>query len=96
MPHLKELVKLHEGQPFAIVGVNTNDEPDAFRKGVEEFGVSWISAYQGEESPISDLYRVVGYPTYVLLDAEGRIVYKGHSSSAVDAPIRELLAAMKK
>ena len=94
MPHLKELVKLHEGEPFAIVGVNTGDDPEAFREGVEEYGLSWISAYQGEDSPISDLYRVKGYPTYVLLDAQGRIVARGHGSSAMEAPIARLLKEM--
>mgnify|MGYP003892604051 CR=1 FL=1 len=57
MPHLRELVKLHEDQPFAIIGVNTGDSETDFRNGVEKFDVSWISAYQGEKSPIADLYQ---------------------------------------
>ena len=96
MPHLRELVKLYEDDPFAIIGVNTGDSKDAFRKGVEEYGVSWISAYQGEESPIADLYRVRGYPTYVLLDVDGKIVAKGHSSKAMDSDIERLLKAVAK
>ena len=95
MPHLRELVKLHESQPFAIVGVNTNDSPEAYREGVEKFDVSWISAYQGQESwPISEQYKVEGYPTYVLLDPAGKILYKGHDAGALDAPIESLLAEM--
>ena len=96
MPHLRELVKLHGDQPFAIIGVNTGDDPETFRSGTEEFEVSWISAYQGEETPIADLYRVNGYPTYFLLDTEGRIVQTGHSSTAMDAPIKKLMAELEK
>ena len=95
MPHLKELVKLHQDQPFALIGINTGDSPKQYRDGLEKFGVTWISAYQGEDSPIADLYRVRGYPTYVLLDAEGRIVQKGHSGTAMDKPIERLLESMK-
>jgi len=91
MPHLRELVKLHEDAPFALIGVNTGDPEADFRKGVEKHDVSWITAYQGDKSPIADLYRVQGYPTYVLLDSEGKIIAKGHSSTAMDGHIERLL-----
>lgn len=94
MPHLQELVKLHQDSPFAIIGVNTGDDPEAYRKGIEKFGVSWISAYQGKDSPIADLYQVKGYPSYFLIDAEGTIVSTGHSSKAMDSKITKLLDAM--
>lgn len=96
MPHLQELVKLHADEPFALIGINTGDDEKSYRNGLEKYGVTWISAYQGSDSPIADLYRVRGYPTYVLLDAEGRIIEKGHSGKAMDQPIERLLAAMKK
>ena len=54
MPHLKELVKLHEGSPFAVVGVNTGDGPEAFRRGMKEHQLPWISAFQGKEAPIAE------------------------------------------
>ncbi|MBL6720035.1 MAG: TlpA family protein disulfide reductase [Planctomycetes bacterium] len=91
MPHLRELVKLHQDRPFALIGINTGDSPEDYRKGLEDHGVSWISAYQGEETPIADMYRVRGYPTYFLIDADGKIVMTGHSGSAMDDKIEELL-----
>lgn len=94
MPHLQELVKLHQDSPFAIIGVNTGDEPEVYRKGLEKFGVSWISAYQGEDSPIADIFKVEGYPTYFLIDSKGVIVASGHSSKAMDSKITKLLDAM--
>lgn len=94
MPHLRELVKLHESKPFALIGINQGDAPDVYRKGLEEHEVTWISAYQGEASPISDLFRVQGYPTYFLIDAEGKIVKTSHSSTDYDEPIAELLKAL--
>ena len=96
MPHLKELVKLHEGKPFEIVGVNTGDDEDAFRAGLEKHGLSWISAFQDEKAPITQLFRVQGFPMYYLLDAEGRIVYKGHDHGAASEPIAGLLEKMKR
>ena len=94
MPHLRELVKLHADKPFAIIGVNTGDSPEDFRQGVEAHGVSWITAYQGPKPAIANLYRVSGYPTYYLLDVEGKIVAKGHAFSMIEREIERLLSEL--
>ena len=79
MPHLRELVELYDGRPFAIVGVNTGDDEKTYREGVEKFGLTWISAYQGADAaPISEMYRVQGYPTMLMIDHTGKIRYRGH------------------
>lgn len=97
MPHLKSLVERHKDDAFALIGINTGDEPKAFREGVKKFGVSWISAYQGMEmSPISELYKVTGYPTYIVLDTDGTIAYRGHSRDAIDPVVKKLIANAKK
>ncbi len=97
MPHLKELVERHENDPFALIGLNTGDSEKAYREGVEEYGLSWISAFQGQAmSPISDLYKVQGYPTYLVLDVDGKIVHRGHGKDEIDAVVKDLIAKAKK
>ena len=91
MPHLRELVELYDGRPFAIVGINSFDDEETFREGEKEFKMNWISAYQGEKNaPISEMYRVQGYPTILLIDHNCRIYYRGHGEND------ELLAALVK
>jgi len=94
MPHLRELVKLHKDDPFALIGINTGDSEADYRKGLEDYEVTWLSAYQGRTTPIADLYSVRGYPTYVLIDAEGKVVQVGHSGELMDEPIKRLLAKL--
>ena len=97
MPHLQELVKLHRDDRFALIGVNYGDSEEEYREGLEKFELTWLAAYQGEEkSPISDLYAVVGYPTYLVIDAEGVIRHRGHDGEACDEVIAELLEEMEK
>jgi hypothetical protein len=91
MPHLRELVERHKDQPFAVIGINYNDSPSTYRNGLEKFGVTWISAYQGKSSPISNLYKVSGHPTYFLMDQQGKIVASGHNASVMDGMIEKLL-----
>ena len=79
MPHLRELVELYDGRPFAIVGVNSLDDEKTYRDGVKQYGLTWISAYQGANAtPISDMYRVQVYPTMLMIDHTGKIQFKGH------------------
>ena len=96
MPHLQELVKLYKDQPFALIGVNTGDAPETYRKGLETHGVTWISAYQGEgKTPIADLYQVKGYPSYFLIDADGKLIKTSHSSKDYDSPIAKMVAEIE-
>ena len=94
MPHLRTLVERYEGRPFAIVGVNAIDSEETYRQGLKDNKISWISAYQGENSIISDLFRVEGYPTVLLIDHEGKIIYRGHSLE--DSTIERMVAAAEK
>ena len=95
MPHLAELVKLHKDRPFSLIGINAYDSPEAYRKGVEDFGVAWQVAFDGEEAPICRQFRVVGFPTILVLDAEGRIVATGLRGERLNEKVAELLEAME-
>jgi thiol-disulfide isomerase/thioredoxin len=92
LPHLRELAELHAEKPFAIIGVNQGDAPETYKRGLEEHGITWTSAYQGPRGAISELYDIRAYPTFFLLDRQGVIVAKGHSSADVTAAIDRLLA----
>lgn len=90
MPHLRTLVERYESRPFAIVGVNAYDDVQAYKTGLKDFKVSWISAFQGDNPVISDLFRVEGYPTYLLIDHEGKILSRGHGvdDAAIEAAVK--------
>ena len=92
IPHLRGLAELHREKPFAIIGVNTGDAPEAYKRGLEEHGITWTSAYQGQRGEISEKYDVRAYPSFFLLDREGVIVAKGHSAEEVTGAIERLLA----
>ncbi|MFT5733105.1 MAG: thiol-disulfide isomerase/thioredoxin [Planctomycetota bacterium] len=97
MPHLKELVEHHKDDPFALIGINVGDSPEDYRKGVKEFEVSWLSAFEGQGgSAIASLYAVKGYPTYLVLDVDGKIVHRGHNPNAIDQVVADLVAKAKK
>ncbi len=95
IPHEKTLVKRLEDQPFVLLGVNSDSE-ERYRKERPEWGVTWPSFFDGGSTggPIASQWGVSGWPTIYILDAEGKIRYKGARGEAMDHAVDTLLAEM--
>lgn len=93
MPHLKELVELHQDAPFALVGVNNGDSESKYTKGLKQHGVTWLSIYQGRANAISNMYKVRGYPTMVLVDHEGSVISRNVRGPQLDQLIKDAIEA---
>ena len=97
-PHERSLVKRLENEPFALVGVNSDEDREALKKVMQTENITWRSFWNGGSTngPISTKWRVMGWPTIYVLDAEGRIRFKDVRGEQMDAAVDELLAEMKK
>jgi hypothetical protein len=95
MPHLKELVKLYEDKPFALLGINSGDSLSDYKKGMKTHGLTWLSAYQKDSNDmLNNLFKVRGFPTYFLIDAEGNLAGVGLRRGQLDERIKELVEAL--
>ena len=91
IPHLKELVQLHTEDPFTILGVNTDSDLDEYHTKAADHEISWRSAWNpNPSSGLPQVFGVTGYPTMILLDAEGRALWMGHFPGS-DPSFTELL-----
>ena len=91
--HERSLVKKLEDKPFALVGVNYGDELDVVKKAVKEENLTWRSFFAGDSDEIFQDYNIEGFPTVMILDAEGVVQSVGHKPD--DATIDRLLAEME-
>lgn len=87
IPHERSLVKRLEGKPFTIVGVNSDQYGDNFKKQMEQHQVTWRSFKNeratkeeaadksGKEATpaIATEWNVQGWPTLYLIDHKGVI-----------------------
>jgi len=78
MPDLLTINRTYGGDAFVLLSVTTDvldnvAKMEAFRK---EFSANWTFAVPVDAARIAEDYGVTGYPTYVLLDREGRIAYR--------------------
>ena len=97
IPHQKALVERLKDEPFAIVGINTDDEKDDYERKVVEYGVTWRSSWQGSTGgPIPTQWGVTSYPTIFVLDANHVIREVDVRGAALGRVVDKLLAEAKK
>ena len=102
LPELKDLQAKHAGKPLVIVSVSV----DETSKVVEEFarsnGMSWPQAWDRGMRVTGGVFRVDTFPSYVVLGADGRILYRQHgwapgrSAALLDEAVAKGLAALGK
>ena len=95
MPHERSLVKQLAGQPFALIGVNSDKEIEVAREAVEELNINWRSFWNGEKGtfgPIATKWNIASWPTTYLVDAKGVIRYKDLRGEKLDDAIEKLMA----
>jgi hypothetical protein len=74
--HERSLVEKYKGRPFVLLGVNTDEDAAALRKVQQEQNITWRSFSDGPPGgPLTRQWGVQGFPTVVLIDADGVIRY---------------------
>ena len=100
-PHERSLVERLAAQPFAIVGVNSDDDLEALQPALKKENITWRSFWNGPDGtsgPISTRWNISGWPTLFLIDHEGVIRYKwlgAPEGDVLDKAIDELVAKAK-
>jgi thiol-disulfide isomerase/thioredoxin len=97
IPHERSLVEKYKNRPFALLGVNsdgtdTEEGLANYKKQKAELGVTWRSfRNESTDPPISDVWRVQGWPTLYFIDHEGVI---RHKDVRDDAEMEKVLEEM--
>jgi hypothetical protein len=96
IPHERSLVEAYKDEPFALVGINTDSSKEVYAKKAQEMKVTWRSAWTGgKKNPISEKFKIEGYPTLYLIDHEGVIRKKwlgAPGRTELEKAIEELVA----
>jgi len=97
-PHERSLVKKLKDKPFALLGVNSDDDLEALKPRLQEERITWRSFWNGPEGtrgPISAEWNVRGWPTIYIIDHQGVIRAKNKRGEAMEDVVMELLAEME-
>lgn len=91
MPHLKELVQKHENDGLVVIAVHSDKDADKMRDAVEELGMTWLVAQDGDRK-IMSAYHGDSYPDYYLVDRKGVLRFADLANSEVDRAVEFLLS----
>lgn len=96
-PHERSLVKRLESKPFALVGVNSDDDREHLKEAMKKEGVTWRSFWDGGgvHGPIATQWNVRGWPTAYVLDSKGVIRYRWIDGKDLDEAVDLLLAEVE-
>ena len=92
-PHERSLVSEYASRPFAIIGVNSDDDREVLKERILEESITWRSFWNrgSTRGPISTTWNVSGWPTLYLIDHEGVIRHKGLRGDKLDTALEELV-----
>ena len=96
-PHERSLVKRLAGEPFALLGINSDRDRDVLKNVMEKQDITWRSFWNGGSTsgPISTKWDVHSWPTIDVLDHNGVIRYKNVRGERMDEAVDALLKEMK-
>ena len=86
------------GQPFVLLGVNSDRDLDKLKPSLEKNKISWRSFWngpQGTRGPISTAWGVSGWPTIYIIDKDGIIRERNKRNEAMAVAVMAVLADTK-
>jgi len=93
VPDEKALVERMKGRPFALVGVNGDDDRAKAKSVSAKEGITWRSFWnQSPHGPISLKWGVSGWPTIYVVDASGVIRNDNLRGRELDQAVELLVA----
>jgi thiol-disulfide isomerase/thioredoxin len=75
MPEIKTLLQKYSGKPLVVVSVSADQDMKAPAEFAHANGMTWMQAWDGTGKVIGGVFGVNSLPSYVVIDADGRIAY---------------------
>ncbi len=93
VPHERAMVERFEGKPFALLGINGDQDSATAKRAVREHQINWRSwrDASAKNEPISETWNVHAWPTGYVIDHNGIIRYKNLKGRVLEEAVEQLL-----
>jgi peroxiredoxin len=99
IPHERDLAERFKDRPFAILGINCDQDLAAARKTIETEKVAWPNwsdpFTDAGPGPISERFHIHGFPSTFVLDGTGTIRAKNARGEALHKQVESLLGELE-
>jgi peroxiredoxin len=86
LPELKTLVQKNTGKPLVVISVSADEDAKAAQEFVRANGMTWPQAQDSKGNVIYGVFGIESLPSYVLIDAQGRVAYVMKGWSPFSSP----------
>ena len=76
---MRSLNKRYAKEKFVVIGIDVRDEEDTWRAFIAKNEMVWLQ-YR-DRGVVQRAFEVSGFPTYILIDHEGIMRYRGVGTS---------------
>lgn len=90
VPELKALSQEMAGEPFVLVSLSSDRKKATLEKFVQKNGMTWPQYWDPKMEVIYQAFGVDTFPSYIVLDAEGKVVLRqrGWAPKRTDQMVR--------
>ena len=98
LPQERDFMKRFEGQPFTMLGVNSDSARDKLPAVLAKERITWRNFWDGgtSDGPIATRWNVQGWPAVFVIDAKGVIRYKHVRDDMLEHGVETLMREMRK
>jgi thiol-disulfide isomerase/thioredoxin len=93
MPFIKEIRKNYPPEKLEIIGLSADIDLKPLNAAVKRIGMNWPQFYDRQKY-MSKLYGINAFPTLILIDPEGKIIYKSDYKQNDDVGLPKVLAGI--
>lgn len=76
VPELNKLIKKYDSNDLTVIGINKHDKQADVAFFYEKFKPDYNTVYDSNGN-ITKVYGIDGFPTIVIIDKEGKVIYAG-------------------
>ncbi len=93
MPFIKEIRKNYASDKLVMIGISQDHDFKKLKQVIKQQCMNWLHFFD-KEADISRLYGVDAFPTLILLNEEGKIIYKSDYQKDDKVEIPKLLSGL--
>jgi peroxiredoxin len=94
-PNVLKAYNQYKDRNFTVIGVSLDDKGDNWKKAIKDDNMPWtqVSDLKGWKNEVSTYYGIMGIPSTLLIDPQGKIIAKDLRGEMLNKKLAELFNA---
>ncbi len=100
VPHLRRMARRHRDDPFVLLSISADRSLGGLEKFIDKHSMDWPQIHDPRRSLTGGIFKVGRYPTYLVVDHRGEILFKDsgwspQAAAKLDRVVAKALAALE-